>query len=115
MIELELRTPQAGFAAGHEVIWEAVTRLRVAGRVHEVSGEERLIDFSMPVLSLRTGQQVRFEDDPEEWARNLPTVFHAPDLVVVVIEDDNPIPENLLHPDAVREPVRLRERLASWR
>ena len=69
----------------------------------------------MPVLSLRTGQRVRFEDDPEEWARNLPTVFHAPDLVVVVIEDDNPIPENLLHPDAEREPVRLRERAgARW-
>jgi hypothetical protein len=41
-------------------------------------------------------------------------VFHAPDLVVVVIEDDNPIPENLLHPDVEREPVRLRERAGAW-
>jgi hypothetical protein len=115
MIELELRTPQAGLAADHEVVWEAVARLRVAGHVHEVSGEERLIDFSMPVLSLRTGQRIRFEDDPEEWARNLPTVFHAPDLVVVVIEDDNPIPANLLHPDVERQAVRLREHAeARW-
>ena len=51
----------------------------------------------------------------EEWARNLPTVFHAPDLVVVVIEDGNPIPENLLHPDVERESVRLGERAgARW-
>lgn len=114
MIELELRTPQAGVAASHEAIWEPVARLRVEGHVHEVSGEQRLIDFSMPVLSLRTGQQIRFEDDPEEWARNLPTVFHAPDLVVVVIEDDNPIPENLLSLDAEREPIRLRDRIGAW-
>jgi hypothetical protein len=114
MIELELRTPTAGTAASREVSWEPVARLRVTGHVHEVSGEERLIDFSMPVLSLRTGQQIRFEDDPEEWARNLPTIFHAPDLVVVVIDDDNPIPANLLHTDAEREPVQLRERIAAW-
>jgi hypothetical protein len=114
MIELELRTPQAGAAASHEAVWEAVARLRVAGHVHEVSGEERLIDFSMPVLSLRTGQQIRFEDNPEEWARNLPTVFHAPDLVVVVIEDDNPVPENQLYADVERELVHVRDRVGAW-
>jgi hypothetical protein len=114
MIELELRTPQAGVAASHEAIWEPVARLRVEGHAVEISGEERLIDLGMPVLSLRTGQQIRFEDDPEEWARNLATVFHAPDLVVVVIEDDNPIPEHLLFAEVRREPVQLRDRIGAW-
>ncbi len=113
MIELELRTPRAGAATNHEAIWEPVARLRVEGRAVESSGEERLLDFSMPVLSLRTGQQLRFEDDPEEWARNLATVFHAPDLVVVVIEDDNPIPQQLLSTELEREPVRLRDRIGA--
>jgi hypothetical protein len=109
MIEIELRTPQAD-SASHETTWRPIVRMRVVGGVPEVSGEDRILDFMMPVPNLRTGTSVRFEDDPEEWARNLGTVYHAPDLVVVVIEDDNPIPPETLGADAERVRVRLRER-----
>lgn len=45
------------------------------GQTSEVDGDERILDFSTAVPSLRTGEVVRFEDDPEEWARNLSTVY----------------------------------------
>jgi predicted pyridoxine 5'-phosphate oxidase superfamily flavin-nucleotide-binding protein len=112
MIEIELRTPQAD-AASDVTSWRPLVRMRVAGGASEVTGEERILDFTMPVPNLRTRGSVRYEDDPEEWARNLGTVYHAPDLVVVVIEDDNPIPPEALPSEAERERVRLRERVTA--
>lgn len=112
MIEIELRTPERD-PRTHEVRWTPLARLRVAGRTFEVEGDDRILDFSLPVPSLRTGEIVRFEDDPEEWARNLPTVYHAPDLVVAVIDDDNSIPAETLHRDVARQPVHLRERVGA--
>jgi hypothetical protein len=110
MIEVELRTPQRD-PQTHEVRWEPVARLRVTGQTSEVDDDERILDFSIPVPSLRTGEVVRFEDDPEEWARNLSTVYRAPDLVVVVIDDDNPLPAEALDRGVARQPVHLRERV----
>lgn len=112
MIEIELRTPQAD-PATHETTWRPLVHMRVVGGVAEVTGEERILDFTMPVPNLRTGTSVRYEDDPEEWARNLGTVYHAPDLVVVVIEDDNPIPPEALRSNVERAHVRLRERVTA--
>jgi hypothetical protein len=112
MIEIELRTPQTD-PESHETAWRPVVRMRVAGGVPEASGDDRILDFTMPVPNLRTGTSVRFEDDPEEWARNLGTVYHAPDLVVVVIEDDNPVPPEELRADVERVRVRLRERVGA--
>jgi hypothetical protein len=108
MIEIEVRTPQAD-PDTHETTWQPIVHMRVEGGIPEVTGEDRVLDFSMPVPNLRTGVSIRFEDDPEEWARNLGTVYHAPDLVVVVIDDDNPIPPPDPH-GVERVRVRLRER-----
>ena len=112
MIEIELRTPQTD-PTNRTTTWRPIVHMRVFGGVPEVSGEDRILDFSMPVPNLRTGTSVRFEDDPEDWARNLGTVYHAPDLVVVVIEDDNPIPPETLQSDAERVRVRLREQVGA--
>jgi hypothetical protein len=108
MIEIELRTPQDD-PQDHTTSWRPIVHMRVQGGVAEVSGERDVLDFNLPVPNLRTGASVLFEEDPEEWARNLGTVYHAPDLVVVVIDDDNPIPPP--DPQGVeRVRVRLRER-----
>lgn len=114
MIEIELRTPQDD-PQGGGTAWRPIVRMRVVAGESEVTGDERILDFTMPVPNLRTGKSVRFEDDPEEWARNLGTVYHAPDLVVVVIEDDNPIPPNELQGEVERVRVRLRERVGAER
>lgn len=110
MIEIELRTPQRDERTD-EVRWTPVARLRVAGQTSEVDDPAQILDFTLPVPSLRTGEIVTFDDDPEEWARNLATVYHAPDLVVAVIDDDNPIPAEALHRHVERQPVRLRQRI----
>lgn len=110
MIEIELRTPQTD-PTSHSTTWQPIVHLRVVGGVPEVTGDDRILDFTMPVPNLRTGTSVRYEDDPEEWARNLGTVYHAPDLVVVVIEDDNPISPESLRSDVERVHVRVRERV----
>jgi hypothetical protein len=110
MIEIELRTPQRDERTD-EVRWTPIARLRVAGPTSDVHDPGEVLDFSLPVPSLRTGEIIRFDDDPEEWARNLATVYHAPDLVVAVIDDDNPIPAEALHRDVVRQRVRLRQRV----
>lgn len=83
MVEVELRTPHYD-PSTRSVDWQVVATFRV-----DVRDEAGLIDFRLPVVSLRTGRQVRLEDDPEEWARSLVTAYRAPDLVAVVVSDDN--------------------------
>ncbi|MDP9385844.1 MAG: hypothetical protein M3P50_11550 [Actinomycetota bacterium] len=82
--------------------------LRVDGGHVAIEGDEGRLDRSLPALSLSTGKQVRFEDDPEDWARSLPTVLHAPDFEAVVVEDSSP-PKTPIHE---REPVAVEEAAA---
>ena len=42
------------------------------------------------MISLRTGKSVDPLDDPEEWARNLPSAYRSGDLVAVIQRDDRP-------------------------
>jgi hypothetical protein len=67
MIDIELRTPAYDAASG-EADWMAVAGLRVVGQAYVVRGDERLIDFRVPVLNLRTGERLRWEENKEEWA-----------------------------------------------
>lgn len=64
--------------------------LQVDGAHITLQGDPTKLDRSLPVLSLSTGEQIRFEDDPEEWARSLPTVLHAPDFEAAVVHDTDP-------------------------
>lgn len=110
MVELVIKSPGLNEDT-HEVEWETHVRLRVAGDKVEVEGDEGLIDFSVPVVSLRTGETILFERDKEEWARNLPNAYRAGDYVVDVYRDDDPIPrEALAGPELEREVLRLRAR-----
>jgi hypothetical protein len=113
MVELQIRSPFLNEET-NEVEWAVLTRLRVAGDTVEIEGDEGLLDFSVPVVSLRTGELLLFEKDREEWARNLPNAYRAGDYVVDVFRDDNPIPpEAVTGPELEREPIELRERVTA--
>jgi hypothetical protein len=62
-----------------------------------------LLDLDMPVVSLRTGDSVRFADDPEEWARSLVLAYRSGDLVATILHDDNPIRDEEIARAADRE------------
>lgn len=112
MVELEILA--AVDQHGHEPAWRPLVRLSVDSHDFQVEGDRNVLDFDMPVVSLRTGDQVRFEDDPEEWARSLPTAYRTGDVIVNVLHDDNPIRDDELAQAEVgveRHQVRLRERL----
>jgi hypothetical protein len=112
MVELEILA--AVDQRGLEPEWRPLVRLRVDRDDFQVAGDQNVLDFDMPVVSLRTGGQVRFEDDHEEWARSLPTAYRTGDVIVNVLHDDNPIRDDELAQAEVgveRHRVRLRERL----
>jgi hypothetical protein len=111
MVELEIL--MASDQHGDEAIWEPLVRLRVEARsVDIVSGDRGVVDFTMPVVSLRTHDQVSFEDDPEEWARSLPTAFRTGDVMVRILDDTDPLrAAEVTELEVERHEVRLRERL----
>lgn len=110
MVELEILT--AVEQHGDEVTWEPLAQLRVDGGDYDIADDHGVIDLRMPLVSLRTGGEVRFEDDHEEWARSLPTAFRTGDLIVRVLRDDDPVREaELPVMDVERHQVHLRERI----
>jgi hypothetical protein len=111
MVELQIRSPRLNEET-QGVEWDVLVELRISGDEVDVRGDERLIDFTVPVVSLRTGEPLLFDQDKEEWARNLPNAYRAGDYVVDVFNDDNPIPPDALAgPELEREPIRLRGRV----
>lgn len=110
MVELEVRTPKLDEPTG-QIEWEVRARLKVMSGEVDIEGDESLIDFSVPVVSFRTGEQVRFEDNKEEWARNLPSSYRAGDLVFAVIDDSDPPPLDARQEHVERESLRLPERV----
>ena len=96
MIRIELLSPTYN---DQTVSWERLAIIEAAGRdVKWFEGDESMLDLSIPVANLRTQQFVRFDEDPEEWVRGLPTLFRAGDIVVHVLEDTNPLPSDLFDP-----------------
>lgn len=61
--------------------------LRVHGSEVEVAGDLSWIDFDIPVLDPETGRSLRFEDEPEAWARRLPDAYRSGDVVVAVVAE----------------------------
>jgi hypothetical protein len=102
MVTVELRSQPA---ESDHVEWETIAVLHVDGQRVDVSGDADRLDRSLPVISLTTGRRLRFEDDREDWARSLPTLYHAPDFMAVVVEDSDPPSA----PDVEREDVALDE------
>jgi hypothetical protein len=97
MVRVELQTPIHERDAG-TVRWEPLVALTVDGEGHEVEGDGSLLDLDLPVVSLRRGEQVRFADDPEEWARSLVLAYRSGDLIATVVHDDAPVTEDELAP-----------------
>ena len=92
MVRVELQTPIHERDAG-TVRWAPLVTLTVDGQKHEIEGSSSLIDLALPVVSLRSGEQIRFADDPEEWARSLVLAYRSGDLLAVVVHDDAPVNE----------------------
>jgi hypothetical protein len=57
---------------------------QIAGREPQVADLERV------VLSVCTGKAIRWEDDPEEWARSLTGSYRSAYLLAEVAHDDHP-------------------------
>jgi hypothetical protein len=102
MVHVKLRSPRVD--REHETVgWASVASLRVKGNEYELDDPEGVLDLTLPVLNLRTGRNLRFEEDREEWARGLPTVYRGPELIAAIIDDDNPIPD--VDAAVEREPI----------
>lgn len=93
MVRVELQTPIHEHDT-NTVRWEPLVVLTVNGEEHSVDGDASLLDFELPVVSLRRGEQITFEQDPEEWTRSLVGTYRSGDLLAVVAHDDAPITED---------------------
>lgn len=110
MVEVELRQfEELDYGEGE---WRTIERLKVDGEHQEIAGEVELIDFDVSVINRRTGKRLTYSENPEEWARNLGSAYHAPDLVAVVVNDTNPVPEapempreRVVVPDTTKSPA----------
>jgi hypothetical protein len=71
---------------------ECVATLTQRGRSQpQIEGREpQVVDLERLVLSVSTGEAIRWEDDPEEWARSLPGSYRSPYLLAEIVHDDNP-------------------------
>jgi hypothetical protein len=87
MVTVELRSQPV---ESDHLGWETIAVLRADGEQVEIQGDADKLDRSLPVISLTTGRQLRYEDNPEDRARSLPTLYHAPDFMAVVVEDSDP-------------------------
>src|SRR5688572_19797286 len=113
MVEVEIRAPVFDEESG-EVVWHARAFVRADGAELGIYGDDpRVIDPQLPVVSVATGRSVRGNDDPEEWARNLPHAYRAGDLVAVVVLDEaeqtqRVAPAEGASPPVIPEPPALR-------
>lgn len=96
---------------------EVAVRVRADGREISVDGPEAgLIDYDQAVLSLRDGQTITCQDDPEEWVRGLAASFRTPYLSGCVVEDtENPLSDVEIAVADVRGPRQPEGRCESDR
>jgi hypothetical protein len=56
--------------------------------------EPHVVDLERIVLSVHSGEAIRWEDDPEAWARSLPDSYRSPYLLAEIVHDDHPVPDD---------------------
>jgi hypothetical protein len=80
---------------------ECVATLTQRGRRQpQIEGREpHVVDLERVMLSLSTGEAIRWEDDPEEWARSLTGSYRSPYLLAEIVHDDNPDRSEIGHRD----------------
>lgn len=86
MVEIEI--VKAVDQHGSEIVWERLAWMRVAPGCTSFHGDTWILGLTVPLVSPRTGAEVRFIDDPEEWARSLASAFRTGDIAVRVLHDD---------------------------
>jgi hypothetical protein len=71
---------------------ECVATLTQDGRQQpQIAGHEpHVVDLERVVLSAYTGKAIRWEDDPEEWARSLTSSYRSAYLLAEIADDDHP-------------------------
>lgn len=97
---------------------ECVAALTQRGhRQPQIEGHEpQVVDLERLVLSISTGEAIRWEDDPEEWARSLTGSHRSPYLLAEIAHDDNPDRSETGQQDAGHERLVVRQRhRRSWR
>jgi hypothetical protein len=57
-------------------------------------GDKALLDLNMPVVSLRSGETIRFAVAPAERAPSLPLAYRASDLITTVVQDAHPVSDD---------------------
>jgi hypothetical protein len=82
---------------------------QIEGREPQVVNLERL------VLSVSTGEAIRWEDDPEERARSLTGSHRSPYLLAEIAHDDNPDRSETGQQDADERLVVRQRHRRSWR
>lgn len=87
MVVVEIRAPVYDEEAGR-ADWVACAMVFANGAAEvSIVDAHGVLNTAIPVVDAVTGRQVRFADDAERWARNLPSAFRAGDLVAVVLAD----------------------------
>ncbi len=92
MVVVEIQTPVYDEESG-VIRWTGCAIVRAEGKDLDIYPylKASVIDRDVPVVDMATGKQLRGDDNPEVWARNLPYAFRAGDLVAtVVIDTDSP-------------------------
>lgn len=86
MIAVDLRVPLTGHG------YETVATMQVQDGHAEFAGRGELFVTDVAAFDERANVRVRYEDDPERWARNLHTVYRTGQLVPVITADSDPNP-----------------------
>ncbi len=86
---------------------ECVATLTQHGReVPKIDGREpQVVDLDRMVLSLSTGRAIRWDDDPEGWARSLASSYRSGYLLAEIARDDHPVHERVGKRLTVRRPA----------
>jgi hypothetical protein len=100
MVRVELREPNATDARAIVVADES--GIQITGP------DPSAIDPNLSVVGLPSGRVLRSADEsPEEWTRGLVFTYRSPDLLALIVHDDNP----MRRPDETA--IRIRPRVGA--
>ena len=86
MIAVDLRIPTTSRE------YSTIATITVRDGEAAFTGRRDLFDPELVVFDETAGERVRFDDDPERWARNLDSAFRTGQLVAVITADSDPAP-----------------------
>jgi hypothetical protein len=89
MVVVEIRTPIYNEESS-QIEWQPRTIVRADGSDLTFIGEQGVVSEDVAILDAATGRSLHGFDDPETWARNLPSAYRSGDLVAVVLVDTDP-------------------------